>query len=182
MSDEDRTQFYADRFTDTKWEYAASLLDDAFGRLGTALAGLSNSTVTIMGRGLVVGSRGIIEFRGQTVTVADDPVGDRIVVTLPDYGSPVGLGNAAADGTSAAVPHADHVHKRDVRVKKAGIDVGTRNAINFGANLIVTDNPGSDSVDVAAAASLLPLTTVLLGTPEFVWDDNLNLIMAEEGG
>lgn len=27
---------------------------------------------------------------------------------------------------------------------------------------------------------LVPLTTVLLGEPEFVWDDDLNLVMAEE--
>lgn len=30
-------------------------------------------------------------------------------------------------------------------------------------------------------SSLVPLTTVLLGEPEFVWDDDLNLVMAEGG-
>lgn len=183
MSDEDRSQFYADRFTDTKWEYAASLLDDAFTRLRVVLEGISFVSITTMGGGIVVGSRGTLDFRGQIVSVIDDPIADRIVVTLPDYGSPAGLGNAAADGTSADVPHADHVHKRDVRVKSAGVDVGTRNALDFDESFTVVDNPGADTVEISGGGgtALAPLTTVLLGDPEFVWDDDLNLVMAEGG-
>lgn len=73
------------------------------------------------------------------------------------------LANAAGTpnrGTGPSYAYEDHDHgdiKRDVRVKKAGADVGTRNAFNIieGANMTITmaDNPGSDQVDITFASS-----------------------------
>ncbi|HET6373769.1 MAG TPA: hypothetical protein VFG76_10700 [Candidatus Polarisedimenticolia bacterium] len=72
-------------------------------------------------------------------------------------GVPSGLGNANAEGSADAVSRQDHIHKRDVRVKKAGVDVGTRNALNFinGSNVTITvaDNAGADRVDITIASS-----------------------------
>ncbi len=71
---------------------------------------------------------------------------------MPATGTAVDLGNANAEGTSSAVARADHVHKRDVRVAKDGIDIGTRNKLNFtGANVTVTDDGVNDKVDVNIA-------------------------------
>lgn len=68
-------------------------------------------------------------------------------------GTPAGLANAAAEGADDdQVARRGHQHKRDVRVKKAGVDVGTRNAIDLGDGLVATDDPASDTVKVAAAA------------------------------
>jgi hypothetical protein len=71
--------------------------------------------------------------------------------------APVGLGNSSSEGTSDSGVRGDHVHKRDVRVKKASADVGTRNALNLiegaGIALTVADNPGSDQVDVTVATT-----------------------------
>lgn len=64
-------------------------------------------------------------------------------------GVPAGLGNANAEGSSTRGARLDHVHKRDARVKQAGSDIGIRNAVNFSSDFTVTDNPGSDSVDVS---------------------------------
>jgi len=72
-----------------------------------------------------------------------------------DTGSPAGLGNVTAQGTSTAFPRLDHIHKRDVRVKQAGADVGTRNGLNVvGPGLTVTDNPGADTVDIGLSTTL----------------------------
>lgn len=70
--------------------------------------------------------------------------------------APAGLANAAVTGSTGKVSDAGHQHKRDVRVAKAGVDVGTRNRINFieGANvtLTVSDDAGNDEVDVTVVA------------------------------
>lgn len=79
--------------------------------------------------------------------------------------APAGLGNANAEGSSNASVRSDHVHKRDVRVSKASVDIGTRNRLNFIAGAAVTltvaDNPGSDQVDVTVAATGVPLSSVV---------------------
>lgn len=62
------------------------------------------------------------------------------------------LANANAEGTSNALTRADHKHKRSVRIKFNGADVGTRNAINFtDMGTTITDDPGNDEVDVPIA-------------------------------
>lgn len=73
------------------------------------------------------------------------------------------LGNVtgpAAVGDSEAFARADHDHgpiKRDVRVKKAGADVATRNAVNFidgtGVAITVADDAVNDEVDVTVSAA-----------------------------
>jgi hypothetical protein len=68
-------------------------------------------------------------------------------------GVPSGLSNTNTEGTSTRVTRLDHQHKRDVRVQAAGSDVGTRNAVNFSADFLVADNPGSDRVDVSLNVS-----------------------------
>lgn len=67
--------------------------------------------------------------------------------------APAGLSNSNTEGSGSALLRADAGIKRDVRVEKVGVDVGTRNALNFSADFTVTDNPGSDRVDVALAGS-----------------------------
>lgn len=68
-------------------------------------------------------------------------------------GVPAGMANAAAEGTADdQVARRGHQHKRDVRVKKASVDVGTRNAIDLGDGLVATDDPINDTVKIAAAA------------------------------
>jgi hypothetical protein len=67
-------------------------------------------------------------------------------------GTPVGFGNANSAGVSDGLSRADHVHKRDVRVKR-GADVGTRNALNFSADFAVSDDLGNDEVDVTLSPS-----------------------------
>ncbi len=62
-------------------------------------------------------------------------------------GTPSGLGNINSAGASNAIPRLDHVHKRDVRVASGGVDVGTRNRLNF-SGLTVTDDAANDEVDV----------------------------------
>lgn len=93
--------------------------------------------------------------------LAGDP-GDPAVGWIPGdhshqalVGSPVGLGNASALGAGPALAYNDHVHKRDVRVAFNGVDVGTRNRINFTTSgAVPTDDPGNDEVDVPLASAL----------------------------
>jgi hypothetical protein len=58
----------------------------------------------------------------------------------------------SAEGTGTALARAAHIHKRDVRAKKNGTPVATRNALDFRDNTILTwtltDDPGNDEVDV----------------------------------
>jgi hypothetical protein len=71
-------------------------------------------------------------------------------------GTPVGLGNANAPGVGESLSRSDHVHKRDVRVRKNSVDVATRNALNFldglGGTFAVTDDPGADEVEIRVTA------------------------------
>lgn len=176
--------FYADPFSGRPWEIAQTILDDTFLRLRTVLADATFALIVVRDEGLIVAQRGTLDFRGELVTVSDDPLSDMILVTLPNYGAPVDLGNATIDGSHTAVSAFNHVHKRDVRVQQAGADIGTRNKLNFDSTFTVVDNPGADSVDVSGGGSgsgLVPLTGVLMGEPVFVWDADLNLVMAEGG-
>lgn len=74
-----------------------------------------------------------------------------------------GLANASAEGTSTSFSRADHAHKRDVRVKLEGVDIGTRNCLNFldssTVNFTATDDAGNDEVEVTAAVIAVPVTT-----------------------
>jgi hypothetical protein len=92
-------------------------------------------------------------------------------------GVPSGLSNTTQEGVSTALPRLDHKHKRDVRVKKAAADIGTRNALNFtdSTNIAITavDDAINDRVDISAA--LIPGTYTLMkeveldfGTPAVV--------------
>lgn len=68
--------------------------------------------------------------------------------------SATGLANANAEGSSTSLARADHAHKRDVRVAKAGSDVGTRNRLNFADSsqitITVSDDSGNDEIDISA--------------------------------
>jgi hypothetical protein len=93
------------------------------------------------------------------------PATDDHVHAIP-VGDPVGLGNANSQGSSGEVADAAHVHKRDVRVAKAGSDVGTRNRLNFvdgaGITATVADDSGNDEVDVTIAMTIDPADLELL--------------------
>lgn len=99
--------------------------------------------------------------------VATDDAGNNETDVNVSYGSPVGLANANADGAATTVARSNHEHKRDVRVAKAGSDVGTRNRLNFiegsGVTLTVADDSGSDEVDITIAASVAGIAE---GRPE----------------
>ena len=74
-----------------------------------------------------------------------------------------GLANANAEGTSTSFSRADHTHKRDVRVKLEGSDIGTRNCLNFldssTVNITATDDSGNDEVEITAAVIGVPVAT-----------------------
>lgn len=63
--------------------------------------------------------------------------------------SVAGLVNVGVIGVSTTPAREDHAHKRDIRVKVDGVDLATRNALDFrttgGA---VTDDPGNDEVNI----------------------------------
>lgn len=69
-----------------------------------------------------------------------------------ETGVPSGMANANAEGSSDKAPRLDHQHKRDVRVKRSGVDVGTRNAIDLGDGLVATDDATNDVVHIATPA------------------------------
>lgn len=69
--------------------------------------------------------------------------------------APIGLSNSNFEGTGAALMRASAGIKRDVRIAKAGTDVGTRNRLNLSSNFIVTDDPGSDEVDIDVDSAAL---------------------------
>lgn len=83
-------------------------------------------------------------------------------------GAPSGLANTTAEGSATAIPRLDHQHKRDVRAKEDGADIGTRNALDFrNSGLVVfnlTDDPGNDEVDVEATFSASALIISRGGT------------------
>ena len=83
-------------------------------------------------------------------------------------GPPVGLGNDNDEGSALSFVRQDHVHKRDVRVKAEGVDVATRNAIDFRASTLITwsavDDPGNDEVDITPTLSTSAATISRGGT------------------
>lgn len=72
-------------------------------------------------------------------------------------GVAAGLANDNAEGVGTALMRADAHIKRDVRVKTNGVDVGTRNAVNFldttGASFAGVDDGGGDKVDISITVS-----------------------------
>ena len=121
--------------------------------------------VRVAKAGTDVGTRNrlnLIEGTGVTLTVSDDAGNDEVDITIAaagitSFSAVTGLANSNVEGAAEQAARADHQHKRDVRVAKAGTDVGTRNRLNFieGANVTLTiaDDAGSDEVDVTVAAS-----------------------------
>jgi hypothetical protein len=76
----------------------------------------------------------------------------------PGYaGTIIGLANANTNGIATEIARSDHQHKRDTRVASAGVDVGTRNRLNFiaGTNIsyIIADDAGADEIDVTINAA-----------------------------
>ncbi len=114
----------------------------------------------------LVGGSDALQTPGQPLTVLVG--GTASIGTGPSYlrenaqlvvgaGTTLGLANANANGSAFTASRGDHQHKRDVRVKAAGSDVGTRNAIDFvnsgSVTWTVTDDAGGDKVTVSAATS-----------------------------
>lgn len=62
--------------------------------------------------------------------------------------TPLGLSNTNERGTVNTFLGGGAQFKRDVRVQSAGVDVGTRNKLNFVSGATVADNPATDAVDV----------------------------------
>ena len=72
-------------------------------------------------------------------------------------GVPSGLANANAEGTVNAFVRQDHLHKRDVRVFQAGVEVATRNHLNVTGGITATDDVGNDAVILSAAMDIADL-------------------------
>ena len=103
-----------------------------------------------------------IDHSGVSITGANGLTGGGAItvsqIIQPGYaGAILGLANANSNGVANEIARSDHQHKRDVRVASAGVDVGTRNRINFiaGTNisLIIADDAGNDEIDVTINAS-----------------------------
>lgn len=132
------------------------------------------------------------EYDGSTITkISHDPglgcieelslsIIDAINNFVIDYGSPVGLGNSNSNGSGTQVARSNHVHKRDVRVAKAGTDIGTRNRLNFidGSGITVTavDDSGSDEIDITISAAASAITVQDEGTPLATAATTLNFV------
>lgn len=67
-------------------------------------------------------------------------------------GVPVAIGTANAEGVAETGVRSDHVHQRNVEVQSGGVLVGIERLINFASGATVTDNPGSNRVDVSIPA------------------------------
>ena len=132
-------------FAIQEWiEMATSILDN----LGTsgetgALAGAAGLGLPQPIEGGDVGAAG-------DATAGFAPAGHEHPVTTA---APAGLANANSVGTGKALMRADAQIKRDVRVKAEGVDVATRNALDFkdapGVAWAIADDPGNDEVDVS---------------------------------
>lgn len=141
------------QLTRRAWEDVAPELERFLTRLwdaqGNGLpAGAGTTTASI----ILAGSIG---DAGNPTTGWSPADHDHPVVT----GAPSGLANTTQEGTSTAIPRLDHKHKRDVRVKKAGADLATRNAVDLQDTPSITwadsaDDAGNDEVDIKAR--LLP--------------------------
>ncbi len=103
-----------------------------------------------------------------------------------DIGPPAGLGNANATGAGPQLAAADHIHKRDVRVKSEGADVATRNALDFrdsaSIDVAVADDGGNDEVDVSLTAKPWLNTTAVSSTPYTVLATDFVLLVDASGG
>lgn len=80
------------------------------------------------------------------------------------YGTPTGLANSNVAGVLTSVLRSDAKFKRDVRVQKSGIDIGTRNALNFTGDVRITDDATGDAVDIRVG---IPLDLKNLGRRRF---------------
>jgi hypothetical protein len=106
-------------------------------------------------------------------TITPDSAGDAGTAGLgwaaADHDHPIATGtasalaNAAGEGSSTSFSRADHAHKRDVRVKLEGSDIGTRNCLNFldssTVNITATDDSGNDEVEITAVVIGVPAAT-----------------------
>ena len=110
------------------------------GNTGTASSDQANDSLAI------TGSNGI------TTNATDTP--DGLVIT-PNYGSPVALGVAANDGTSASFARADHVHPRPSPAE-IGV-VSFSNIAVSGQNTVVADS-STDTLTLVAGSGIT-LTT-----------------------
>jgi hypothetical protein len=82
-------------------------------------------------------------------------------------GTAIGLGNASAEGVDSSLSRSDHIHKRDVRVRKADSDVATRNALNFldsSVEWTVNDDLPNDEVEISGTLSVASRTFAKGGT------------------
>jgi hypothetical protein len=90
-----------------------------------------------------------------TDNTGDDTIEIAGASQVPVAAAASDLDNSSSAGTSSELARGDHTHKRDVRVAKAGTDVGTRNRLNFiqgtGIVLTVTDDSGNDEIDITIA-------------------------------
>lgn len=115
---------------------------------------INTRPVRVSKNGADVGTRAKIDFDGRFL-LTDNPGQDRVEI-VPFTATPSGLANTNIEGTGGALAKDSHQHKRDVRVAKAGVDVGTRNRLNLieGANITLTvaDDGAQDEVDVTIAA------------------------------
>jgi hypothetical protein len=101
-------------------------------------------------------------------------------------GAPSGLGNANALGAGPALPYNDHVHKRDVRVKLEGLDIATRNALDFrdtaSVDVLAADDVGNDEVDLTFTAKPWLNTTNVSTTPYTVLATDFVLLVDATAG
>ena len=148
------------RMTRRPWEDVARDLEEYLKKMRESWAdGIPPGYNAILPETVEAGSSGAYgaELDGWTPASHEHPV-----IT----GAPSALANATAEGTATALPRLDHQHKRDVRVKEDGADVGTRNALNFVNNDFVTwgttDDPGNDEVDLEG--TLGPSLEIFTGT------------------
>ena len=133
-----------------------------------SIANEVNQKVTVRNEGTRVGTRDFLNFHAGAnvgLTIAEDVTNDEIDITIAasggaatiSYSAALGLANSNVNGSQTDVSRADHQHKRDVRVAKAGTDVGTRNRLNLiegtGVTLTVSDDAGNDEVDITIAAA-----------------------------
>ena len=77
----------------------------------------------------------------------------------------VGLANANGIGVADSFSRSDHLHKRDVRVAANGLDVGTRNRLNFvtgDVTIVLLDDVPGDEIDLQFLISAQTITDAML--------------------
>jgi hypothetical protein len=128
---------------------------------------------------------------GPGITAADDIPNARTNITV-STASAVGLANANAEGAADTLARSNHTHKRDVRIAKAGVDVGTRNRINYldGSNITISpvDDAGSDEIDTTISwtgVSVQKNSGATVGTRRnlnFIEGTNVTLAVGDDPG